>query len=85
MRKSVGQAPTAGQQTQQKPYRTFSDIGAEQENHSVGRGPTYDRKRVKKGFGNFVRIFGDTQIHFVSNMHNLLVIQHMVNILTSVL
>jgi hypothetical protein len=31
MRKSVGQAPTAGEQTQQKPCRTSSDIGAEQE------------------------------------------------------
>jgi hypothetical protein len=26
MRKSVGQAPTAGKQTQQKPCRTSSDI-----------------------------------------------------------
>jgi hypothetical protein len=33
MRKSVGQAPTAGKQTQQKPCRTFSNIEAEQENH----------------------------------------------------
>jgi hypothetical protein len=40
MRKSVGQAPTAGEQTQQKPRRTSSDIGAELENHTVGRGPT---------------------------------------------
>jgi aspartyl/asparaginyl beta-hydroxylase (cupin superfamily) len=32
MRKSVGQAPTAGEQTQQKPCRTSSDIGAEQFN-----------------------------------------------------
>ena len=40
MRKSIGQAPTAGEQTQQKPCRTSSDIGAEQENHTVGRGPT---------------------------------------------
>jgi hypothetical protein len=38
MRKSVGQAPTAGEQTQQKPCRTSSDIGAELENHTVGRG-----------------------------------------------
>jgi hypothetical protein len=37
MRKSVGQAPTAGEQTQQKTCRTSSDIGAEQENHTVGR------------------------------------------------
>jgi hypothetical protein len=29
MRKSVGQAPTAGEQTQQKPCRSSSDIGAE--------------------------------------------------------
>jgi hypothetical protein len=38
MRKSIGQAPTAGEQTQQKPCWTSSDIGAEQENHTVGRG-----------------------------------------------
>jgi hypothetical protein len=30
MRKSVRQAPTAGEQTQQKPWPTSSDIGAEQ-------------------------------------------------------
>jgi hypothetical protein len=40
MRKSVGQAPTAGEQTQQKPCRTSSDIGEEQENHTVRRGST---------------------------------------------
>jgi hypothetical protein len=45
MRKSVGQAPTAGEQTQQKPCRTSSDIGAELENHTVGRG----RCRIGKG------------------------------------
>jgi hypothetical protein len=39
MRKSVGQAPTAGKQTQQKPCRTSSDIGAELENYTFGRGP----------------------------------------------
>jgi hypothetical protein len=44
MRKSVGQVPTAGEQTQQKPRRTSSDIGEEQENHTVGRGSTKDRK-----------------------------------------
>jgi hypothetical protein len=38
MRKSVGQAPTAGEQTQQKLCRTSSDIGAELENHTVGGG-----------------------------------------------
>jgi hypothetical protein len=31
LRKSVGQAPTAGKPTQQKPCRTSSDIGAELE------------------------------------------------------
>jgi hypothetical protein len=36
---SVGQAPTAGEQTQQKPCRMSSVIGAELENHTVGRGP----------------------------------------------
>jgi hypothetical protein len=40
MRKSVGQAPTEGKEMQQKPCRTSSDIGAEQENHTVGRGST---------------------------------------------
>jgi hypothetical protein len=40
MRKSVGEAPTAGEQTQQKPCSTSSDIGAEQENHTVGQGST---------------------------------------------
>jgi hypothetical protein len=39
MRKSIGQAPTAGEQTQQKPCRTSSDIEAELENHTVVRGP----------------------------------------------
>jgi hypothetical protein len=34
------QVPTAGEQTQQKPCWTSSDIGAKQENHTVGRGPT---------------------------------------------
>jgi hypothetical protein len=33
MRKSVGQAPTAGEQTQQKPCQTSSDIGAGQEKY----------------------------------------------------
>jgi hypothetical protein len=36
---SVGQDPTAGEQTQRKPCRKSSDIGAELENHIVGRGP----------------------------------------------
>jgi hypothetical protein len=44
MRKSVGQAPTAGEQTQQKPCRTSSDIGEDVESHTVRRGPMYDRK-----------------------------------------
>jgi hypothetical protein len=39
MRKSVGQAPTAGEQTQQTPCQTSSDIGAELENYTVRRGP----------------------------------------------
>jgi hypothetical protein len=37
MRKIVGQAPTAGEQTEEKPFRTFSDIEAELENHTVGQ------------------------------------------------
>jgi hypothetical protein len=40
MRKSVGQAPIAGEQMQQKMCRTSSNIGAELENHTVERGPT---------------------------------------------
>jgi hypothetical protein len=44
MRKSVGQTPTASEQTQQKPCRTSSDIGEELKNHTVGRGPIYDRE-----------------------------------------
>jgi len=48
MRKIVGQAPTAGEQTQQKPCRTSSDIGAELENHTVGGGPMQDRKGLKR-------------------------------------
>jgi hypothetical protein len=39
MKKSVGQAPTTGEQTQQEPCQTSSEIGAELENHIVGRGP----------------------------------------------
>jgi hypothetical protein len=39
MRKSVEQAPTAGEQTHQKPCWTSSDIGAELEKHTVGQGP----------------------------------------------
>jgi hypothetical protein len=46
MSKSVGQVPTAGEQTQQKPCRKSSDIGAELENRTVGRGPMEDRKEL---------------------------------------
>jgi hypothetical protein len=46
MRKSVGQAPTAGEQTQQKPCRTSSDIGTELENHSR-TGSDVGSERVK--------------------------------------
>jgi hypothetical protein len=35
--KTVGQVPTAGEQTQLKPCRTSSDIGAEQKYHTLGR------------------------------------------------
>jgi hypothetical protein len=45
MRINVGESPTAGEQTQQKPCRTSSDIGVELENHTVGRGPIGVRKR----------------------------------------
>jgi hypothetical protein len=40
MRKRVGQAPTAGEQTQQNLCRTSSDIEAEQEDHTFGQGST---------------------------------------------
>jgi hypothetical protein len=50
MRKSVGQAPTAERANKRnkkkKPCRTSSDIGAEQENHNVRRGPTLDQKGI---------------------------------------
>jgi hypothetical protein len=49
MRKSVGQAPTVGKQTRQKPCQTSSNIGAEEENYTVVRGPTHDRKGLKVG------------------------------------
>jgi hypothetical protein len=55
MRISVGQAPTASEQTQQKPCQTSSDIGAEQENHTIGRGSTQDRKGLN---GNACNKFG---------------------------
>jgi hypothetical protein len=58
MRKSVGQASTAGEQTQQNPCRTYSDIGAEQENHSVGRGSTKDRKGLISGYRSFGTLRG---------------------------
>jgi hypothetical protein len=40
MRKSFGQAPTVGEQTQQKPCQMSYDIGAEQENHTVRQSST---------------------------------------------
>jgi hypothetical protein len=48
MRKSVGQALTAKREKKRnkKMCQTSSDIGAEQENHNVGRGPTLDWKRL---------------------------------------
>jgi hypothetical protein len=48
MSKCARQAPIAGEQTQQKPCHTSSDIGAEQENHTVGRGPMHDQKGLKQ-------------------------------------
>jgi hypothetical protein len=49
IRKSVGQTPTAERENKRnkKKCRTSSDIGAEQENHNVGRGPTLDRKGLR--------------------------------------
>jgi hypothetical protein len=62
MRKSVGQAPTAGGQTQQKLCQTSPDIGAEQENHTVGRGSTYDQKGLREAkFGVSPIILSFTQ------------------------
>jgi hypothetical protein len=48
-RKTVGQAPTAERENKRnkKTCQTSSDIGAEQENHNVGRGPTLDRKGLR--------------------------------------
>jgi len=42
MRKSVEQAPTAerAHKRNKKTCRTSPDIGAEEENHNVGQGPT---------------------------------------------
>jgi hypothetical protein len=42
MRKSVGQAPTVERvnKRDKNTCRTSSDIGAEREDHNVGRGPT---------------------------------------------
>jgi hypothetical protein len=55
MRKNLEQAQTAGEQTQQKPCRTSSDIGAELEKEkkiqtarSVGKRPYYMRKNVEQ-------------------------------------
>jgi hypothetical protein len=39
MKKSIGQAPTADEQMQQKPCWTSSGFGVELENHTVGQGP----------------------------------------------
>jgi hypothetical protein len=47
MRKSVGQAPTAGEQTQQKPCRTSSDIGAELEKSYCRTRSNVGPERVK--------------------------------------
>jgi hypothetical protein len=48
MRKSVGRAPTAGEKKRKKPCRMSSNIGAEQENHAVGRGLTESRKGLNQ-------------------------------------
>jgi hypothetical protein len=65
MRKSVREVPTAGEQTQQKSCRTSSDIGAELENHTVGRGPMWDRKRLKIFFSykKLVQVFAQGVFH----------------------
>jgi hypothetical protein len=59
MRKSVGQTPTAERENKRnkKKCRTSSDIGAEQENHNVGRGPTLDRKGLKQNNFNDMDMF----------------------------
>jgi hypothetical protein len=46
-KRRTGSDSGAGEQTQQKKCRTSSDIGAEQENHNVGQGPTLDRKGLR--------------------------------------
>jgi hypothetical protein len=52
MRKSVGHTPTAERENKRnkKIRRTSSDIGAEQENHNVGQGPTLDRKGLTAAY-----------------------------------
>jgi hypothetical protein len=62
MRKSVGQAPTAGEQKQQKPCRTSTDFGAEMENHTVGRGPMLDRKGLKYDKNNGTLLEGQVSL-----------------------
>jgi hypothetical protein len=46
-KRRTGSDSRAGEQTQQKKCQTSSDIGAEQENHNVGQGPTLDQKGLK--------------------------------------
>jgi hypothetical protein len=69
MRKSVGQAPTAGEQTKQKPCQTSSDIGAELENHNVGLGPMYDRKGLNIHFLMYHKICTDAANEAMHKRH----------------
>ena len=50
MRKSIEQAPTAerAHKRNKKTCRTSPDVGAEEENHNVGRGLT-DQKGLNRG------------------------------------
>jgi hypothetical protein len=55
MRKDVGQAPTAGEQTQQNPRRTSSDIGAEQENYKSRTRFDVGSERVKRNIKIYIK------------------------------
>jgi hypothetical protein len=72
MRKSVGKSPTADEQTQQKPCRTSSDIGAELENHIVGRGLMKNRKGLSNIFTQFYQTAAEKEICQKDFTRNLL-------------
>jgi hypothetical protein len=54
MRRSVGQVPTAGEQTQQKLCRMSSDIGVEQENHRRTRSDVGSERVNAENLDNWI-------------------------------